>query len=67
MSFSQSAGIGLIPTLSRIVLCLAFASVGYNKVTRQVEFNAEQAATLQGLGVSVSPAEGTVVGREAPA
>jgi uncharacterized membrane protein YphA (DoxX/SURF4 family) len=56
MKFSQFAGTAIVPTLSRIVLALAFATVGYNKLFTTSEFSAAQAQTLRGLGVAVTPA-----------
>jgi len=56
MSFSQSAGTSLLPTLSRIVLCAAFASVGYNKLFTDASFTSEEATTLRdSYGVDVAP------------
>jgi uncharacterized membrane protein YphA (DoxX/SURF4 family) len=55
MTFSQYAGVAIVPTLSRIVLCLAFVSTGYNKVFKQAEYTAEEATRLQALGVNVTP------------
>jgi len=54
MTFSQYAGIAIVPTLSRIVLCAAFIATGYNKVFRYADFTAEEGAALQKLGVSLS-------------
>ncbi len=53
MSFSQYAGTSIMPTLSRIVLCVAFISVGYNKLFTTSTFNAEQATKLKSLGIEV--------------
>jgi uncharacterized membrane protein YphA (DoxX/SURF4 family) len=61
MSFSQFAGTTIVPTLSRIVLALAFISVGHNKLFTHAEFDATQAATLQSLGVTVTPVEADAV------
>ena len=55
MSFSQFAGSAIVPTLSRIVLALAFVTTGYNKVMTQTAFTAPQARVLQNLGVEVTP------------
>lgn len=55
MSFSQYAATAIVPTLSRIVLCLAFVSVGWNKVFTEHEFTHEQAERLMQLGVRPVP------------
>ena len=55
MSFSQCAGTSIIPTLARLVLALAFISVGYNKLFKKADFSAEEATILQKHGISVSP------------
>jgi len=52
MKFSQYAGIAIIPTLSRLVLALAFITVGFNKLTTDATFTAEQAEALQEVGVT---------------
>jgi uncharacterized membrane protein YphA (DoxX/SURF4 family) len=57
MSFSQFAGTAIVPTLSRIVLAVAFISVGHNKLFTHAEFDAAQATTLRNLGVNVQPVE----------
>lgn len=55
MSFSQYAATAIVPTLSRIVLCLAFVSAGWNKVFTEHEFTHEQAERLMQLGVRPVP------------
>ena len=52
MSFSQAAGTGIVPTLSRIVLAVVFVSLGYNKLFQNDSYTAAEATTLQQLGVS---------------
>src|SRR5687767_15191530 len=69
MSFSVTAATSFVPTLSRIVLCLAFVSTGYNKVFKETEFTDLEANRLQSLGVKTTapvtvtswadPAQGT--------
>lgn len=54
MTFSHYAGVAIVPTLSRIVLCAIFITAGFMKF-KDTDFTAEQAATLRTLGVSVSP------------
>ena len=53
MKFSQVSGTCVVPTLSRLVLALAFIPAGYNKMMTTSEFDGAQAATLLGLGVNV--------------
>jgi len=60
MSFSQSAGTAIIPTLSRLVLALAFITTGYAKLFTAAQFNAEQATVLRNLGVVVSAEDSPV-------
>lgn len=62
MSFSQTAGVAFVPTMSRIVLAMAFITVGYHKLMGQATFSAEEAAVLGTLGVNIEPApeEGAV-------
>ena len=52
MKFSQYAGTAIIPTLSRLVLALAFITVGFNKLTTDATFTAEQAEALREVGVT---------------
>jgi uncharacterized membrane protein YphA (DoxX/SURF4 family) len=54
MSFSVTAATSFVPTLSRIVLCLAFVSAGYNKVFKEAEFSDLEANRLQSLGVKTT-------------
>lgn len=54
MTFSQYAGIAIVPTLSRLVLCAAFISTGWNKVFRDADFSADEANVLQTLGVTLT-------------
>ncbi|MCI0365372.1 MAG: DoxX family protein [Phycisphaerales bacterium] len=54
MSFSVTAATSFVPTLSRIVLCLAFVSAGYNKVFKESEFTDLEANRLQSLGVKTT-------------
>ena len=66
MSFSESAGTSLLPTLSRIVLCAAFASVGYNKLFTDATFTSEEATVLRDVyGVDVTPSPEIVTPIEA--
>ncbi len=53
MKFTQLSGTCIVPTLSRLVLALAFIPAGYNKMMTTSEFDGAQAATLLGLGVKV--------------
>lgn len=55
MTFSQYAGTAIIPTLSRLVLCLAFVSAGWNKVFKEDAYNAQEAARLESMGVTMTP------------
>lgn len=55
MTFSQYAGVAIVPTLARIVLAAVFIPAGWNKVFESAEFNADQATRLRALGVSVEP------------
>jgi uncharacterized membrane protein YphA (DoxX/SURF4 family) len=55
MTFSQYAGIAIVPTLSRIVLAAVFITAGWLKF-QDGPFTAEQAAKLDSLGVKASPA-----------
>jgi uncharacterized membrane protein YphA (DoxX/SURF4 family) len=57
MSFKQFAGTAVIPTLSRLVLALAFVTQGYNKLTTQATFTAEEKAILESHGVAVTAQE----------
>lgn len=52
MTFSNYAGVAIIPTLARIVLCVVFITAGYNKM-ETVDFTHAEAAQLQLLGVNV--------------
>lgn len=57
MNFSQYAGSAIVPTLSRIVLCAAFVTAGYNKLfVDDHGYSADQATRLKQLGVQVRPA-----------
>jgi uncharacterized membrane protein YphA (DoxX/SURF4 family) len=53
MSFSQFSGTAIVPTLSRLVLALAFITVGFNKLTTDATFNADQAQRLKAVGVDM--------------
>jgi uncharacterized membrane protein YphA (DoxX/SURF4 family) len=55
MTFSEYAGVAIMPTLARIVLCAAFIPAGYNKVFTEAEFDAKEADRLRQLGVAVTP------------
>ncbi|HWB18885.1 MAG TPA: DoxX family protein [Phycisphaerales bacterium] len=57
MRFSQYAGVAIIPTLSRIVLCAAFFSQGYIKCFTDAEYTPEQATKLIAMGVKVVEVE----------
>ena len=52
MTFSQFAGIAVVPTLARLVLAVVFIAAGWSKVFTESEFTADQGARLQKLGVS---------------
>jgi uncharacterized membrane protein YphA (DoxX/SURF4 family) len=56
MSFSQTAGIAIVPTLSRIVLALAFIATGYHKVTGDATYTEAQSQRLTELGVVLDAA-----------
>lgn len=56
MRFKQFSGTAIVPFLARVVLALAFATVGYNKIF--TEWQVTDQATLQSLrdaGVNLSP------------
>ena len=53
MKFSQLSSTCIVPTLSRLVLALAFIPAGYDKMMTKSEFDGAQAATLANLGVTV--------------
>lgn len=55
MTFSQFAGIAVVPTLARLVLAGAFITAGWGKFS-DAEFNADQATRLRELDVTVTPA-----------
>jgi uncharacterized membrane protein YphA (DoxX/SURF4 family) len=57
MSFSTTAGTALVPTISRLVLCAAFVSVGFNKLFKDAQFDSTQATQLQALGVKPDPVQ----------
>ena len=59
MKFSQFAGTAIVPTLSRLVLALAFVTAGYNKLMDDTKFNASEATILEQLGVDVVKATPT--------
>jgi len=54
MSLSQSASLNLVPLLARIVLCLAFVPMGWNKLMQDVEYSGEDAKRLRELKVVAS-------------
>lgn len=53
MRFSQFAGTTIVPTLARLILGLAFVSIGWAKLTEWVEISPEKAERLMELGVDV--------------
>ncbi|MDY7108701.1 MAG: DoxX family protein [Planctomycetota bacterium] len=53
MTFSQYSGTAIVPTLSRLVLALAFITAGFNKLFTDATFNAEQAERLEAVGVDL--------------
>ncbi|MCA9297371.1 MAG: DoxX family membrane protein, partial [Phycisphaerales bacterium] len=55
VSMKNAAGTALVPTLSRIVLGLAFTFAGYQKVMVDQTFTASEAATLQTYDVTMTP------------
>lgn len=55
MTFSQYAGIAIVPTLARIVLCVAFVIAGYQKAFQTAVFDETAAERLRRLGVDVMP------------
>jgi uncharacterized membrane protein YphA (DoxX/SURF4 family) len=55
MSFGSYAGTAIVPTLSRIVLGVAFLTAGYGKVFQTVEFVGDDAARLMKLNVLEGP------------
>ena len=58
MSFSNTAGTSIIPTISRIVLCAAFLPAGYYMLFgEEVEFSGTRADKLIELGVLDAPAQ----------
>jgi uncharacterized membrane protein YphA (DoxX/SURF4 family) len=55
MSLSQSASVNLVPLFARIVLCLAFVPMGWNKLMQDVEFSGEDAKRLREMKVVARP------------
>ena len=53
MTFSQYSGTAIVPTLSRLVLALAFITVGFNKLTTDATFSADDAERLREVDVEV--------------
>lgn len=53
MRFSQFAGTSIVPTLARLILGLAFISIGWCKLTEWIEIPQEKADRLMELGVDV--------------
>lgn len=53
MRFSQFAGTTIVPTLARLILGLAFVSIGWAKLTEWVEIPQDRADRLIELGVDV--------------
>jgi uncharacterized membrane protein YphA (DoxX/SURF4 family) len=64
MTFSQYAGIAIVPTLARIVLAAVFITAGWNKV-RDADFTPLEAARLKHMGVNVQEVR-PIVKRTAP-
>lgn len=57
MSFSNTAGTSIIPTLSRIVLCAAFIPAGYNKLFKEADFSGADADRLIELDIIDAPTQ----------
>jgi len=55
MKCSSFCGVTVIPTLSRLVLALAFITVGVNKITTTSPFSAADAGILASYGIEVEP------------
>ncbi len=55
MRFSQFAGTTIVPTLARLILGMAFMSLGWCKLTEWIEIPQEKAERLSELGVEVKP------------
>ena len=53
MRFSQFAGTTIVPTLARLILGMAFMSLGWCKLTEWIEIPPEKAERLSELGVEV--------------
>jgi uncharacterized membrane protein YphA (DoxX/SURF4 family) len=53
MSFSQFSGTAIVPTLSRLVLALAFITIGFDKLTTDAAFSAAEAQRLKAVGVDI--------------
>lgn len=53
MTFSQYAGIAIVPTFARIVLGVAFVSLGWCQLTQDVKYSPEEAVRLRALGVEL--------------
>jgi hypothetical protein len=51
MSLSQSASLNLVPLFARIVLCLAFVPMGWNKLMQDIEYSGEDAKRLREMKV----------------
>jgi len=62
MKFKVFAGTSLVPTLSRLVLALAFVTAGYQKLSGEHVFGPDQAAVLEELGVTTTPTAVAAVG-----
>jgi len=61
MTFSQAAAANLVPLLARLVLCLAFLPMGWNKLMRDVDYSGEDAKRLREMGAVDGPAAATPV------
>lgn len=61
MSFSESAGTTIVPTLARLVLAGVFITAGYQKVFTEVTYTAEEAQTLRDIGFSLNAPSGTAM------
>ena len=62
MSFSNTAGTSIIPTLSRIVLCAAFLPAGYNRLFGEdVDFSGAHADKLIELGIIDVPVQAGIL------
>ena len=62
MRFSRFAGTTIVPTLARLILGLAFVSIGWAKLTEWVEIPQDKADRLIALGVDAKSEVSNVPG-----